>query len=148
MRGASSLDHLVGAGKERRWHFEAERARGLRIDDELELRRLHDRQVGGRGALEQPCDVDADLAPGIGRVAEVIGSAWRDARLANCTRRLVKNGSAPTNSASGHSCAKAAKAASISPAVLARATWVSSRRRGRPPPRRAMSTRSWWRRRD
>ena len=38
----TSFDHLVGACKQRRRHFELERFRGLRIDHQLELiRRLH-----------------------------------------------------------------------------------------------------------
>ena len=34
----------------------------LQIDDELELGRLHDRQVGGLRALEDSTGIDADLA--------------------------------------------------------------------------------------
>ena len=40
------FDHLVGAREQRRRHVEAERLGGLEVDHELELDRLHDRQVG------------------------------------------------------------------------------------------------------
>jgi hypothetical protein len=36
------FDHLISAGEQRRWHIEAERPRGLEIDDEFDLRRLFD----------------------------------------------------------------------------------------------------------
>jgi hypothetical protein len=37
------LDHLVGAGEQRGRHVDAEHECRLRVDDELELGRLHDR---------------------------------------------------------------------------------------------------------
>ena len=40
---------------------EAERLGGLEIDDELELGRLHHRQVGRLLALENAADIDAGL---------------------------------------------------------------------------------------
>jgi hypothetical protein len=52
MRGASSLDHLVGAGDEQRRQVEAERARSLEIDRQIELGWQLDRQIGGLGALQ------------------------------------------------------------------------------------------------
>src|SRR2546421_120025 len=45
--GASrSLAHLIGKREQLRWHVEAERLGRLEVDDELEFRRLHHRQVG------------------------------------------------------------------------------------------------------
>jgi hypothetical protein len=38
----SSLDHLVGAGKQHRWNVDAERLGGPEVDHQLELDRLRD----------------------------------------------------------------------------------------------------------
>jgi hypothetical protein len=48
----SSFDHLVGAQKERCGHIDAERLRGLEIDDQLDLGGLLHRQVGRLLALD------------------------------------------------------------------------------------------------
>src|SRR5262249_7602619 len=45
------LDHLVSLRKQRRWHLDAQHLGRLQIDDELELGRTHDRQVGRFFAL-------------------------------------------------------------------------------------------------
>src|SRR6516225_527362 len=56
------LDDLVGNRHQRRWNRHTERACRLEIDDELKLRRLHDRQIGGLFAPENAAHIDAALA--------------------------------------------------------------------------------------
>jgi hypothetical protein len=63
------FNHFVGSGDERRRHRDAKHPGGLVIDDQLELRRLRDRQVCGLGALEDARDIDGDLAVRILRLA-------------------------------------------------------------------------------
>ena len=57
----SLFDHLVGGGEQRWRHGEAEHPGGLGVDDQLELGRLHDRQVRGFGALEDATGINASL---------------------------------------------------------------------------------------
>src|SRR5215831_18318493 len=62
--GAGSLDDLVGSQQNRLRDRQAERPGGLKVDDQLEGRRLLDRQIGGLGALEDLSHVMADQAKG------------------------------------------------------------------------------------
>ena len=73
------FDHLIGAGEQRRWDFEAERLRGLEVDHQLDLGGLLNWQVGGLGAaLEYPVD---KLGPG--------GTRWpRTERLRDLSKLL------------------------------------------------------------
>src|SRR4051812_42171496 len=49
---AFSFDHLVGPREEGRWDGKAKGPSGLQVDDELELRRLQDWQLGRSVALK------------------------------------------------------------------------------------------------
>src|SRR5262249_53362419 len=65
------FDHLVGAGRKARRHFEAERLRCDQVNDELELGGLDDRQVGGPGTLEDLTGHDAGLAKHVQNISPV-----------------------------------------------------------------------------
>jgi len=54
------LDHLVGAGDERRRHFKAERLSGPEVDDKLEPGGAIDRHLGWLSPLEHSAGKDAD----------------------------------------------------------------------------------------
>jgi hypothetical protein len=55
------LDHLVGVREHSRRNSDAERLRGLEVDDEIVLRCLLNWEIGGLLALEDTADVDPDL---------------------------------------------------------------------------------------
>ena len=66
-RGAGSLDHLVGAEEERLRDGEAKRLGGLEVDQQLELRRLLDRQVGGLRTLQNSTSERPEASVSIGK---------------------------------------------------------------------------------
>src|SRR5437879_3888924 len=93
LRLAHLLDHLVGHGEHPRRDSEAECLGGGQVDHELELDRLHDRQVGRLLALENPPSVDADLAIGIGKAGPVAHQAAGFGKLAqkiDCGHPMVR----------------------------------------------------------
>src|SRR5215475_11501783 len=57
----TSLDHLVGDGEYPWGYLDPQRSRSLKVDDQLELRRLRHRQVGGLRAFEDFAGIDAHL---------------------------------------------------------------------------------------
>ena len=57
----SLFDQFVGGDEQLFRHSKAEHPGGLGVDDQLELARLHDRQVGGLRTFEDAPSVEADL---------------------------------------------------------------------------------------
>jgi hypothetical protein len=74
-RGNRLFDDLVGAGEDRWRHGQPERFGGLEIDDQLEVGRLVDGQIGGLGAVEDLSEVNASLMIGSGEAGPVADQA-------------------------------------------------------------------------
>src|SRR6516165_11853012 len=138
---AASLNDLVSSRQQRFRDGEAEGLGGLEVDDKLKLGRLQDRQVGGLSAIENFAGIDASLTK---TVCDVRSVAHQPAGYDEITDRIRrrntlarrqagnlhaaagKDASAATKRASGRSRARPAKAASISPLVLALKAWICS----------------------
>jgi hypothetical protein len=58
---AGSLDYLISSGQQRFRDGEAERLGGFEVDQQLELDRLDDREVGRFLSFENSAGIEADL---------------------------------------------------------------------------------------
>src|SRR6516225_10035065 len=87
IRGASLFNDLVGAGEDRGRDCETKVLRGLEIDDQLEGRRLLDRQIGRLGALQNLSGVNANQAKGSYEVQSIADQAASFDELARLVDR-------------------------------------------------------------
>ena len=85
-RRSHSITSSALASSDRR-HCEAEHPGGLVVDDQLELGRLHNRQVCGLCALEDAAGIDADLTICIRNAGSV---AHQSAGFGNFTRGICR----------------------------------------------------------
>src|SRR6185503_8700367 len=65
------FDHSVSTAQYRWWDRQSERLRGLEVDDQFELRRLLDWEVGGLGVLQDLVDVGRGLAKLLGSIGPI-----------------------------------------------------------------------------
>ena len=78
-----SFYHFVGTVLNRLRHGDAQRFRGLEVDDQLDFHRLLNRQIGGPLSLENPARVDPDLT---GRFSEAAAVAHKAASGGELTK--------------------------------------------------------------
>src|SRR6516164_1435395 len=96
VRGPStpSLDHLVGAGEQRRGHIDAEHPGRWQVDHQIELSGQLDRQIAGLLALEDAAGIDAENAVAFIGVRPIAHQAASDGKLAakiQCGKRMARS---------------------------------------------------------
>src|SRR5262249_3723341 len=92
VKGAASIDHLVGEREQLRRHVEPKRPGGLEVDDQLEFGRILDRQLRGSRPLEYSADIGADQMIRIGVAGSVAHEAAHRRELAHkvhCRQRVA-----------------------------------------------------------
>src|SRR5438034_3253745 len=89
-RSISSLDHVIGTQQDRLRDGEAERLRGLEVDDEAEPRRLLERQIGG---LLAPQDAQDEICAALGGFV-LVGAIGHEAAIAGEGTRFIDSGPA------------------------------------------------------
>jgi hypothetical protein len=79
---ARLFDDLVSAAEQRDWEGDTERRGGLKVYDQLDLRRPLYRQIGWLFTLENPAGVDADQAVPIVQIGSIAHQATSRGKFA------------------------------------------------------------------
>ena len=82
----ASFDDRIGGRLQRQWHGEAKLPCGLQVDDQVELDRLLDRQVGRPCAFENAIDIGGRSAEQVRRIDPIRDQA---AALGKDTQRVT-----------------------------------------------------------
>ena len=77
LREVRLLDYLIRPGQHRLWDRQPKRLRGLEVDDELELRRLLDGEIGRLGALQDLRHVGGSAPERVPEVRRIAHEATR-----------------------------------------------------------------------